>query len=327
MSTILFVCLYLLLFPAVEAKTVSKRFEFQQFHMGTLFRLVFYSPQSVAAQSAAEAAFERIEELEEILSTYRVDSELKLVSERAYAYPQVLSRDLYSVLDQSLQISRLTDGAFDVTVGPFVEIWRRARREGRLPEASLLRKAGEKVGYKKVLLNPRTRSLRFRVQGVQLDLGGIGKGCAADEALFVLAAHGLESALVYAGGDIRIGAPPPGEKGWTIELSESEEGQPEVVLKNCAIASSGDAFQYLEIEGVRYSHIVDPFSGLGVQGQRSATVIAQTAIWADALATALTILGPEPGIELIRSMEEVSALVVRNENGRKKTVWSSGFPN
>lgn len=327
MSRMLPVCLFFSFFIAVGTAPAPMRYEFKQFHMGTLFRIVLYSPEEVEAQGASDAAFKRIEELEEVLSTYREDSELRMVSKNAFEAPQVLSRDLYSVLDQSLQISRLTNGAFDVTIRPLVEIWRRARQEGRLPDQSLLDEVSRRVGHEKVLLNPRTRSLRFRVPGVQLDLGGIGKGCAADQALSVLREHQIDSALVYAGGDIRIGAPPPGRKGWTIELSESEEGHPGVVLSNCAIASSGDAFQYVEIEGVRYSHIVDPFSGLGVQGQRSATVIAQRAIWADALATALTILGPEPGIELIRSMEEVSALVVRNENGRKKTVWSSGFPN
>jgi len=294
--------------------------------MGTLFRIVLYSSEQVKAQGAADAAFERIEELEEVMSTYREESELRLVSRHAFETPQVLSRDLYSVLDQSLQISRLTNGAFDVTIRPLVEIWRCARRDGRLPDRSLLEEARRRVGYKKLLLNPRTRSLRFRVAGVQLDLGGIGKGCAADQALLVLREHQIESALVYAGGDIRIGAPPPGRRGWTIELSESEEGDPGVVLSNCSIASSGDTFQFVEIGGARYSHIIDPFSGLGIQGQRSATVIAPKAIVADALATALCVLGPEKGFELIRGVDGVSALFARHAEGKKMVDRSSGFP-
>jgi len=326
MSRMLSVCLFFSFFIAVEAVPSPQRYEFKQFHMGTLFRIVLYSSEPVEAQGAANAAFERIEELENILSMCRENSELRLASKHAFETPQVLSPDLYSVLDQSLQISRLTNGAFDVTIRPLVEIWRRARRDGRLPDQSLLEQVGRRVGYTKVLLNPRTLSLRFRVPGVQLDLGGIGKGCAADQALLVLREHQIESALVYAGGDIRIGSPPVGRKGWTIELSESEECDPGVVLSNCAIASSGDAFQFAEIDGIRYSHIIDPLSGLGIQGQRSATVIAPRAIVADALATALSVLGPEDGIKLVQGLDGVSALFVRHEDGKRRVDRSAGFP-
>ena len=309
--------------PGAEAS--PKRYEFKQLHMGTLFRIVLYGPDGVDVQKAARSAFARIEELEEIFSSYREDSELNQVAMLAYESPQVLSPDLYSVLDVSLRLSRLTEGAFDITVRPFVKIWQHAKVDGRLPDETVLNREGRRVGYKRVLLNPRTRSLRFRIPGIQLDLGGIGKGYAADEALAVLRRHQIVSALVYAGGDIRLGSPPPARNGWTIELSERRGGR-ELLLRNCAIASSGDAFQFVEIEGVRYSHIIDPRSGLGVQGQRSATVIAPEGTIADALATALTIIGPVRGFEIIRPLEGVSAQFIHYPNGEKKVFRSAGFP-
>jgi thiamine biosynthesis lipoprotein len=301
------------------------RYEFEQMHMGTLFRIVFYSVEGADPQEAARKAFLRIEQLEGVLSSYLEESELRKVQLRAFESPQVLSPDLFSVLESSLQISRITRGVFDVTVRPFVLMWRRARVERVLPDQVFIDRESQRVGFHHVLLNSRTQSLRFAIPGIEIDLGAIGKGYAADEALAVLKKHKISRALVYAGGDIRLGEPPPGEAGWSVALGERSGGQ-EVELRNCAIASSGDAFQFVEIEGVRYSHIIDPRTGFGVPGMRKTTVIAPRATLADALATALTILGPEEGFEIIRGLDGVSARFVHFSNGVEKVVRSEGFP-
>jgi thiamine biosynthesis lipoprotein len=295
--------------------------------MGTLFKIILYETEGVDVQAAVREAFARIEELESILSSHRADSELKRVSARAFQSPQVLSRDLYFVLETSLQLSRLTSGAFDATVGPFVQLWHSARLEGKLPDAEILNREALRVGYEGLLLNPRTRSLRFQVPDIQLDLGGVGKGYAADEALVILRKHRIERVLVYAGGDIRLGSPPPGRDGWVVELSAGAENGRELVLSNCAVASSGDTFQFLEVGGTRYSHVIDPKTGLGVRGSRVATVIAPEAILADALATALTVTGPERGLEIIRLLDGVSAEFIHYQEGKKEVLVSADFPN
>jgi len=313
-------------FFALTGEAIPMRYEYEQMHMGTLFRIVLYSSDALAAQEAARRAFFRIEQLEAVMSSYREDSELRAVQQHAFDSPQVLSPDLYAVLDRSLQLSRIMGGAFDITVRPFVLMWRRARDEGVLPAKNLLSRESQRVGFDLILLNPRTQSLRFRVPRVELDLGGIGKGYAADEALAVLNECQLPSALVYAGGDIRVGAPPPGRKGWSVALGEGVKQGREMSLKDCAIASSGDAYQFVEIEGIRYSHIIDPRTGLGVVGLRKATVIAPEATTADALATALSILGPEEGFRRISSLDGVSAEFVHYPNGVRNALWSEGFP-
>lgn len=303
-----------------------QRYEFQQLHMGTVFKIVLYAPDSSKANEAVRDTFARIEELERILSSHREDSELRQVSMNAYRSPQVLSRDLYSVLEMSLRFSRLSQGAFDITVRPFLQLWRRARDEGRLPDEATVERERRRVGYQLLLLNPRTRALRFRVPEIQLDLGGIGKGYAADEALVVLRKNGISSALVYAGGDIRVGSPPPGRRGWTIELSDSSKPGHALLLSDCAVAGSGDVFQYVEIDGVRYSHIIDPRTGMGLQGSMTVTIIAPTASAADALATAVSVLGPEQGFALIGWMDGVFAHFVRHANHETEEFRSVVFP-
>jgi len=205
-------------------------------------------------------------------------------------------------------------------------LWHGAQETGRLPDGVAIERERRRVGYKLLLLNPRTRALRLRVPGIQLDLGGIGKGYAADEALTVLRKEGIKSVLVDAGGDIRVGSPPPGRKGWTIELSDSGKPGRELLLNDCAIASSGDAFQFLEIDGIRYSHIIDPRTGLGLEGPRTVTVIAPNAADADALATAVSVLGPERGFAMIGRMDGVFACYVHHSGFGKEQLWSVGFP-
>jgi thiamine biosynthesis lipoprotein len=290
--------------------------------MGTLFKIVMYEEKGVDVQEAVREAFARIEALEDLLSSHRDSSELESVSKLAFQSPQIVSQDLYFVLETSLELSRLTEGAFDVTVRPFVQLWKNAKDEGRLPSSKQLNREAKRVGYQGLLLNPRTRSLRFKVPGIQVDLGGIAKGYAADEVLRILREHHIESALVYAGGDIRLGAAPPRRNGWSVEVN----GGRELLLRDCAIASSGDTFQYLEIEGVRYSHIIDPRTGLGIRGQRGATVIAPQAIMADALATALAVAGPKKGFEIIRELEGVSAQFVHYPEGKEEVYFSANFP-
>lgn len=275
------------------------RHEFTQVHMGLPVRIVLHAASEVEARAAATAAFDRIAALDRMMSDYRDDSELRAVERRAGAWAPV-SPELFDVLTRAVGIARATEGAFDPTVGPLVAVWREARRIGRLPAPAALQRARALVGWRHLALDPDARAVRLAHPGMRLDLGGIAKGYILQKAMRTLGDHGVTRALVEAGGDIVVGDAPPGREGWRIDVP----GAPDALtaraasLTHAALATSGPAAQFVDIDGVRYSHTIDPRSGLALTTPFTARVIAAEGATADALATALTVLGPDavPGI-------------------------------
>ena len=288
------------------AQTSPERFEYSQRHMGVQVRLVLYAPNEPAAVEAARAAFARIAELEDIMSDYRPASELMRLSARfsdAPGGPPVpVSADLFSVLAQAQHLAEVSDGAFDVTVGPYVKVWRQARKDRRLPPPAVREAAAERVGWTSVRLDSARQTVQLLAPSMQLDLGGIAKGYAADEALEVLQNHGIDRALVEIGGDVAVSGPPPGQAGWRIRIENAEAGRPaDTTLAHAAISSSGDTEQFVEIDGTRYSHVVDPRTGLGLTDRIAVTVVAPSATLSDGLATLLGVLGPERGAAVVEA--------------------------
>jgi len=284
-----------------------------------MFRMVVEASDEVQGRRALTAAFARVAELDSRLSHYLPGSELRgLRSGR-----NRVSRDLYEVLLAAQAISRASEGAFDVTVGPFVALWRRSSRQGELPSDQRLESARARVGYRYLSLLDTASGPIVELQrsGMQLDLGGIAKGHALDCALQVLVAHGISRALVDGGGDIVVGDPPMGERGWTVAVPLLGERH-FVELKNAAIATSGDLHGHVEIYGVPYSHIIDPRTGLGCTDRSTVTVIATSGAEADALASAVSVLGFAKGQQLVESREGTFACGL-NETG---TFSSEGFP-
>jgi len=233
-----------------------------------------------------------------------------------------VSCELFDVLQESQRIARLTEGAFDVTIGPVVRLWRRARRAGILPVPEQLARAREGVGWRKLKLDPRTRTVTITVPNMQLDLGGIAKGYAADQALGVLQQYGLSHALVAASGDIAVGDAPPGQRGWRVEIGVVDHavGQlPRILLlKHAAVSTSGDAEQFVEIGGQRYSHIVNPRTGIGLTERLQATVIGRRATDTDAFATAVSVIGVERGLGLIKSQPNLEAVLTTSKGGKSE---------
>jgi len=297
--------------------------------MGTRFEIVLYAPDEAKANKAAKAAFERIAELDGIMSDYRPASELMQLCKKAGGEPVKVSNDLFYVLSKAQQVAERSDGAFDVTVGPVVRIWRVARKTRQLPAPDKLKAALDLVCYQNVNLDPKEQTVQLLKPGMQLDLGGIAKGYAADEALKVLEKHGVKSALVAAGGDIAVSAAPPDTKGWTVGIAplENPENKPKkyLLLENMAVSTSGDAEQYVEIAGKRYSHIVDPKTGLGLVGRQSVTVVARRGIDSDSLTKVVSIWGPKRGLEFIEKKPGVSAYVVRKTDDGEETFQTKDF--
>jgi thiamine biosynthesis lipoprotein len=310
------------------AEPALKRCEFAQPHMGTLFQIIVYAPDDETAQKAATDAFARIASLNAIMSDYDNTSELMRLCAQAGGPPVPVSAELFFVLSKAQEVSRQSDGAFDVTVGPVVKLWRTARKQRKLPDAKKLAEARALVGWRNIRLDKDKRTVQLLKPGMKLDLGGIAKGYAADEALAVLKKHGIERALVAAGGDIAVSGPPPGAHGWKVAIlplrGEKDPGR--LILHHAAVSTSGDAEQYVEIDGKRYSHIVDPRTGIGLLGRMGATVVARRGIDADSLTKVVAVLGPEKGIKIIEAKEGVSARMVTKKGDVFETIASKNFP-
>jgi thiamine biosynthesis lipoprotein len=306
-----------------------ERFEAIETHMGASFKVILYSEDGATARRAHRAAFERIAALDLILSDYNPESELMKLCDRAGGAPVRVSADLFEVLSRARAMAKRSDGAFDPTVAPVVRLWRRARRERKMPDADSLRKALAAVGYRKMTLDPAARSVRLE-SGVKLDLGGIAKGYASQEAVKVVRAMGISRVLVAGAGDIVVGEPPPGKDGWSVgiaPLDSTATGRPRLSLnlKNAAVSTSGDAERYVEIDGVRYSHIVDPRTGLGLTRRISVTVVARDGATADALDTAVVVLGPDRGLALVAAADGAEVLIVRMTETGEERIESKGF--
>ena len=305
--------------PGLMAAPASlARFDFSEPHMGTMFKIVLYAPDPDLAAAASRAAFDRIAALDRIMSDYDETSELMRLCRAAGGPAVEISADLCRVMTAAQELSRRSDGAFDITVGPVVQLWRRARRRHELPEPDRLAAARGLVGYGNVHLDPKNQRAELRKPGMLLDLGGIAKGDAADQALLVLERYHITQALIAAAGDIATGDPPPG-RDWEIgiETFESPALPPSrfIGLHDRAVSTSGDSEQHVEIGGVRYSHIVDPKTGMALTGRRSVTVTAPHGITADCYATALCVLGHERGLRLIRDTPGTAALITEEDSG------------
>ena len=286
---------------ASHDEAALQRHEYAQLHMGVQARLIVYAPNAELAATAAKAAYARVAELEDIASDYRPTSELMCLCAKAGQGPVKVSEELFTLLAHAQGVSRRSDGAFDVTVGPYVQLWRAARKSKQLPSPQALDEARQRVGWQRVKLDTSERTVELTTPGMRLDLGGIAKGYAGDEALRVLREHGVRSALFEAGGDIVVSDAPPGKKGWAVEVVGDESAKQRIVeVANRGISTSGDTEQFVEIDGVRYSHVVDPRTGLGLTQRYAATVIARDGISSDALSTAACVLG-ENGRTIVKS--------------------------
>lgn len=304
-------------------------YEATQPHMGTLFTVSLYAPDKETANRAVQAAFARVAELNSVMSDYDEQSEIRRLVRNPPGEPIRISRDLMKILQHSQELSRATDADFDVTIGPLIRYWRRARRQRTLPDPTRLAQVRPSVGFEKIKLDPRQGTVTLLAANMFLDLGGVAKGYAADQALLELENYGINRALVAASGDIRVGDPPPGEPGWIVDIASIDANAGErtdtLLLANAAVSTSGDTEQYVLIGDVRYSHIVDPKTGIGLRKRLGVTVVAQDATTTDSLATAISVMGAERGLALVDSLSGVSALIVEKTDDGATRVASPDY--
>jgi thiamine biosynthesis lipoprotein len=323
-----FALIFVLLLSSVPGRAAEERFAFERAEMGVPFRITLYAPDEATALAAAEAAFARVAQLNAILTDYDSDSELSRLSEssgKGQAVP--VSEDLWRVLETAQRMAERSGGAFDVTVGPLVNLWRMARHKQVLPSPERLAEGLGRVGYTSMHLNPAARTVELAKLRMRLDVGGIAKGYAVEEALKTLTARGFAKAMVMGGGDMMLGEAPPGEKGWRIEVPALDEKGAPVGLRLClqgvAVSTSGDRYQRLEIGGKRYSHVVDPRTGLGLTDHSLVTVVARHGMEAETLSKIVSVLGAGKGLPLVEETPGASAHVVRAPEGRVEEHFSA----
>ena len=299
----------------------QQKFVFEKPAMGSPFTISIYANDSAKAAQAASLAFHCADSLNEIFSDYIDSSELNRLNATSGQNRFVpVSEALFDILKYSIEAATLSNGAYDISMGPVVKLWRKARKEKRLPDLDSLKVAMQKTGYRFIHLNDKERSVWLEKEGMLLDLGGLGKGYVAHAALSVIQSRGFKSAMVNAGGKIAIGEAPPGRKGWRIGITIPEEKEallPRLLLlKNTSVATSGDIYQHLDINGKRYSHIIDPKTGIGMTRQRNVTVIAKDATISDWLATACSVLPEKKSLKLIKKFPGAALLISELQNGK-----------
>ena len=310
------------------ARSEPHRYEAVEPHMGTLVRITLYAPDEQAARDAFRAAFERIRHLDGVLSDYRPDSELNQITAATVGRAVRVSEDLFAVLSASQELAEATGGAFDITQGPVVRLWREARATARLPDSAALQDAARRSGFRKLHLDAGQRTVTFDMTGMALDVGANGKGYAASEAIKVLGKLGVRSALVAVSGDLAFSEAPPGHRGWRIGVYSGEAlpGVPAMLeLTNAAVSTSGNSDQHVDIDGRRYSHIIDPVSRMGLVDDITVTVIARHGLDADGLDTAVSVLGADRGLALIESRPGTAALIIQRTSAGTTVRQSSRF--
>lgn len=313
-----------------QSKTELTLYRFTEPCMGTTCQINLYSKNKEEASRCADAAFLRVKQLDLIMSDYNPESELRQLCRRSGTGPVSVGVDLFKVLTRAKEVSELSNGAFDITVGPVVKLWRRARKSIQMPDKEELEAALKLVGYQSMVLDPLKKTVWLKKTGMLLDLGGIAKGYAADESLNVLRKMGISSALVAMGGDVALGDPPPNAKGWKVGiapvLEEGDAASRYMVLSNCAVSTSGDTEQYVELGGKRYSHLVNPKTGIGLSERISVSIVAPHGIDSDSLTKVVSILGMAKGMELVAKVPGISCRVVSRKNDLLEVKKSDNFP-
>ncbi len=300
--------------------------------MGTIVEIkVAIAPGEDAARArkAIDEAFAEIERIEDVFSVFKEDSELSRINKLNAGETLKISDEAFSLIERSLGYSRMTAGAFDITVGPLVELWKRAKASGTLPSAQEIESARSRVGSENAILDESAKTISFAKDGVRLDMGGIAKGYAAERAAAVLKGYGIRNAVVNAGGDIYCLGRGHKDRPWRIGVQhprKRNETIAELYLEDRAVDTSGDYQKYFMIKDKRYSHIIDPRTGYPVgDNVVSGTVVAKDSATADAFATALCVLRPEEGLRAIKSADGVDAFIISMDGSELKTAESEGF--
>jgi FAD:protein FMN transferase len=290
----------------------------KKYMMGTVFEIAAYDHSPEHASKAIEKAFQEIVRIDDLFSNYKPDSALSNLNRSAHFHTEKVPPDLYRVIEQSMQFSRLSDGKFDISVAPLVDLWKAALRGEGTPTPARQEEVRGCVGYEKIELTPPDQ-ISFRSPCLQLDLGAIGKGYAVDRAAEVLRSLGIRDALINAGGStiLAMGSP-PNQTAWLVHLRDpSNKIDPQVMLKDESVSTSEQTAASL-LGNDSAGHIIDPGTGMALKTIFAVSAVSKTATVSDGLSTTLLLLGPTKGAELIKNKADVSAIWI-SQNAQVET--------
>lgn len=280
----------------------------KKYIMGTVFEIAAYDSSTEHASNAIEKAFQEIVRIDDVLSNYKADSALSNLNRSAHFHAEKVPADLYLVIDESVKFSKLSEGKFDVSVGPLVDLWKAALTGGSLPSPAQQEKARACVGYQKIHLSPPDH-ITFESTCLQLDLGGIGKGYAVDRAAEILRLAGIRNALINAGGSTLYAmGSPPNRAGWLLHLRDpSRMIDPQITISDESVSTSEQSAPSV-LANDSAGHIIDPDTGMPLRTDFAVSVVARTGTASDGLSTCLLLLGPTKGQIMLKSMPGVSAV-------------------
>lgn len=290
--------------PAEELLAVQK----QRYSMGTIFEIIAYHPDRPGAERAVQKALDEVDRLDGVMSHFKPESDLSTLNREGGRGFVTVGASLFDVIEQAIEFSRQSNGAFDVTIAPVLRTWKDAYAAGRTPSPEKLARARECVGYEKIQTRAPNR-IRFLSPCVALDLGGIGKGYALDRAVDILKSAGIRHALVNGGGSSIAGiGNPPGQRGWPVKLSAGVGGRRTLLLRDESISTSQQTTSLLAADPVAAGEIIDPRRGAPTAHRTAVSVVARSATVADALSTTMLLLSGEAGTRMLQQYPEVSAL-------------------
>ncbi len=281
--------------------------------MGSRFDITVVADDSTAGNGFIQDAINEISRIEKLISEWDSTTQTSAIIKQAGIGPVKVDKELYDLIQRSIVYSKLSDGAFDISFAGLDGIWKFDGAMKTLPDAQLINEKLALVGYEKIILNPIDTSVYLSVKGMRIGFGAIGKGYAADMAKKLLQNKGVAAGIVNASGDLITWGKQPNGDSWTVAITnpfDKEKAFGILPLDNWAVATSGDYEKFVEFDGIRYAHIIDPRTGYPAQGLVSVTIFAPTAEMSDALATSVFVLGAEIGIDRVGQIPDVACIVV-----------------
>jgi len=286
--------------------------------MGNRFEITVVSENENEALARIDEAIVEIRRIEKLLTTFDENSQTNLINRYAGVKPVKVDREMVDIIQRSKKISDITQGAFDITYGSVdKKLWNFDKNMTSLPDADLARKMVRLINYKNVIVEEKKSTVFLKEKGMRIGFGGIGKGYAAERAKFILQQRGMKSGIVNAAGDLTVWGYQPNGKEWTIGIADPDAARHPfsyLSITDMAVATSGNYEKYVMIGGKKYSHTIDPKTGLPVNGIKSVTIISPNAEIADAMATPVMIMGIKVGLDMINQIKGVSCIIIDDSN-------------
>jgi thiamine biosynthesis lipoprotein len=286
--------------------------------MGNHFEISAVASKKAFADKCIDAAILEIQRIEKLLTTFNDGSETALINANAGVKPVSVSTETFNIIERSIRISGITQGAFDITYGSVDKrLWNFDSNMKELPDKETAKKMVRLINYRKIILDKEKTTVYLKEKGMRIGFGGIGKGYAAEKARQVMKEKGLESGIVNASGDLATWGYQPNGKPWTIGIVDPNAKAQVFSYMNItdmAIATSGNYEKYIMIDGKKYSHTINPRTGLPVRGIKSVTIISPNAEVADAMATPVMIMGIKAGLDMVNQIRDIEAIIIDDDN-------------